>query len=267
MRGRGLLLLGLLADLPLGAPALAGPAYVPFVAPEDPGPFAERSTVPSLELYNFGGQTRRYAIRFVAAGEDGSQGGQPVAAGRLKPAQRVTVSCCAGRSGVLVVTGAPQIAVGAHVDETFLRRPVPNEVRGRLPVLTARDALPAGTRAVLSSLIGDPVGQWTDSLGILNLGGTMAHCSVTGIQHFIFIIPELAAIDIPPGSVAAFPDVLVVFRGALVNLLVFDPLVTCDQPFYPFAILYGGNFNFLRPTLPWMEFVPPSVQLAGAPPG
>jgi len=266
MRGRVLLLFGLLADLPLGAPAVAGPAYVPFVAPEAPGPFANRSTVPSLELYNLGGEPRRYAIRFVPAGEDGSKGGEAVAAGRLKLGQRITVSCCAGESGVLIVTGAPQIAVGAHIDETFLRRTVPNEVRGRLPVLTARDALPAGTRAVLASLISDPLGEWTNSLGILNLGSASAHCSVTGLGHGIFIFPELDAIDIPPASVAAFPDILSRLRGPSVPVVItFNPLVTCDQPFYPFAILYGGNFNTFRPTLPWMEFVPPSVRLADAP--
>jgi hypothetical protein len=167
---------------------------------------------------------------------------------------------------VLVVTGAPQIAVGAGIDETFLRVPAPNEVRGRLPVLTAPDALPAGARAVLSSLVSDPVGQWTNSLGILNLGGTTAHCSVAGIRHLFWTFPELDAIDVPPGSVAAFPDVLAVLRGPRVPVVTaFNPVVTCDQPFYPFAIVYGGNFNTFLPSLPWIEVVPPSVRLAGAP--
>lgn len=265
MRDRVLVLFGLLGGPLLGAPAMAGPAYVPFVAPEAPGPFTARSTVPSLELYNLGGQPRRYAVSFVAAGEDGRGGGEPVNARSLKPATAATVSCCAGESGVLIVTGAPQIALGAGIEETFLRQPAPNEVRGRLPVLTARDALPAGTRAVLQSLTSDPVGIWTNSLGILNLGSAVAHCSVTGLGHGIFIFPELAAIDIPSASVAAFPDILSRLRGPIVPVTVFNPLVTCDQPFYPFAIVYGGNFNTFMPTLPWVEFVPPSVRLADAP--
>ena len=44
------------------------------------------------------------------------------------------------------------------------------------------------------------------------------------------------------------------------------PLVTCDQPFYPFAILYWGlPGNPFLSILPWIEFVPPIVPLGAVP--
>jgi hypothetical protein len=253
----------------IALPSLAGEAYIPFVTQNLPGVDPSRSTTVHVEIYNQGTVSRRYAVSFVRAGEDGSHGGTFLRTDAQTPGTARTLSCCDGESGMLIVSGAPQIAFTAHLDEVF-DQPAPNTVSLRLPLITAREALPAGSHASLQKLVwqfGDSV---TTSLGILNLGHHPAHCTVSGID-FPQQFPELQSIDVPPVSVAALPSVLhaPVIPGLASSLItVFEqrPTFTCDQPFYPFALVYRGLLGSSLPGgLPWVEFVPPTVPLGTVP--
>lgn len=253
----------MLLCLALTMPAVAGEVYIPFLAADDPPDDSGRSTVPSVEVYNLGGVARRYTVRVVGAGEDGGAGGELVATAVLAPGATAVVPCCTRASGLLVVSGAPQIAAGGRLALTFTGGPAPNVLVARLPALTLRDALRPGTTAVLQTLQGTQSGSRRSSLGILNLGTAEATCAVKlGIFEDRF--PELFELTVPPRSLAAFPDVFSRLRGVHAPVFIdVRTLVVCDRPFYPFAVNFVGDFDVVS-GLPWVELVPPSVQLANA---
>jgi hypothetical protein len=264
---RALRLLLLLEAL-IVLPALAGPAYIPFVTTDPVGQDSGRSPAPSVELYNTGSVARRYSVRFVPAGTPGTPGtpggiggtaGELVQEDTLAPHTFAAVSCCDERSGVLVVSGAPQIAVSAGLSVMF-NHPPPNAVFTRLPVLTSQNAVPARGSVLLETLAWAANGGVTSSLGILNFGSRLAHCSVTGFVDAPERFTDLQDLLVQAGSSGALPDVL----GQRIGSLDFSsyaarPTVTCDQPFYPFAIDYNSG------SLPSIIVVPPSVLLGNAP--
>jgi hypothetical protein len=250
----------LLSSFLIALPVLAGEAFVPFVTSDPDGIDSGRSTGADIELCNRGSVTRHYTVRFVPAGATGPAAGVLVQAGTLDPGSFARVSCCeSGKaSGVLVVSGAPQIAVAADLLELF-NHPEPNGVLARLPVLTAQDAVPAGGSALLQQLTWASNGVVTSSLGIFNLGSRPAHCSVSGFGDTAASFSDLRSFLVPAGSTAAFPDVL----GQRIGTQGFTsftvrPAATCDQPFYPFAVQYAGDVEGL---LPGIKVVPPSVML------
>jgi hypothetical protein len=259
VRARCFLLSGLLIALSL--PALAGESYVPFVTPEPPGTGTSpiRATFLSFDVINNGAVNRLAAIRFVALGEDGNAGGTTIFNARLPSSRPFPRICCQDSSGLLVLSGAPQIEIEVHLTEAFAQAE-PNLISLRLPLLTARDARPAGSTARLETLHGDGLGFRVTSLGILNLARQPAHCSVAGfppvVQQRFF-----GTITVPPISVAAYPDLF----GRPSLGLEGAPTITCDQPFYPFAIAYVGFPGAPASSLPWAEFVPPVAMLGGTP--
>jgi hypothetical protein len=255
VRASYLLLLGVLIALP----ARAGQVYIPLVTTDPAGFDSGRSTTASLELYNLGSVPRRYSVRFVPAGAIGLEGGELVQAGTLAPRSFAVVPCCSQISGVLVVSGAPQIAVSARINEQVTQPQLLGVLTG-VPVLTARDAVPARGSALLQTLVWTENGQLTSSLGILNFGRRPAHCSVSGFVEVPERFSDLQNLVVAAGSTAALPD----FIGQRIRSLgtfssyAARPTVTCDQPFYPFAINYGGG-------LPSIDFVHPAVVLGDAP--
>lgn len=252
-----------LLTLTLALPAAAGEVYIPFLAADAPGTDSGRSTMPRVTLHNLGGVHRRYVVRLTPAGEDGRQVRELVATELLEPGGSRQPGCCNRGSGVLVVSGAPQIAVGARLDLLF-NQPPPHHLLTRLPVLTARDALRPGTTVVLHGLQGTSVGSILSSLGILNLGTATASCAVE-IGIFEHFFPELGQVLVPPLSVAAFPDVFSRLRGPKgPGSFETRTRVRCDQPFYPFGVNFV-SFPTPQSGLPWVEFVPPSLQLGNAP--
>jgi hypothetical protein len=258
-------LLGLLVLLlAAAAPASAAEAYVPFLAVDAPGSDSGRSTSPTVELFNLGGKTRSFTVRLTPAGADGRRVREPVAEGSLLPAAFAVAACCTRQSGLLVASGAPQVAIGARLGLTF-NRPPPNSVLARLPVLTARDALRPGTTGVLQTLQGTNSGTVRASLGIVNLGRGRATCRVD-IGDFQDHFPELFEdVVVPPLSLVAFPDVFRNLRGASGPASVsMRTQVRCDQPFYPFGINFVGDLALAPTLLPWVEVVTPSVPLGVA---
>ena len=264
MRIYGLLWLGLLCALP----AVAGEVYIPFVAADAPFTDSGRSTTPTVDLYNLGAASRRYSVLFTPAGEDGTRVRELVGASLLTPGNSTGESCCARESGLLVVTGAPQIAVSARLGLIY-EGPLATNLLTRLPALTARDGLRAGSAGVLVGLQGERSDAARSSLGILNLERSPATCSVSiGILDERF--PELVEFVVPPLSVAAFPDIFARLRGVHAPAsFETRTRATCNRLFYPFGINFVGYLQQVGDTVQvgvrWLEFVTPSVPIASAP--
>jgi hypothetical protein len=253
-------LAGALAGFLVALPALAGTAYVPFVAAEPSGT-SGRATAIDFDLINLGTVQRVGTVRFVAAGENGDTGGTSLFNLHLEPFRNFPRTCCDDASGLLILSGAPQIAYTVTLRETFTGQPTPNEVDRQLPVVTAEDAFPAGTQARFLTIAGDGAGVNVSSLGILNLGHQTAHCTVDGfppvVEQFFF-----NGVTIPPVSVAAYPDLL----GRPTLGISGAPLVRCDQPFYPFVIGYSGALgNVYSLQLPSIDLLTPVKPLGTVP--
>lgn len=255
-----LVLVGLLPALPVSA----GEAYIPFVAADAPPLDSGRSTTPVVDLFNRGVAPRRYAVWFTPAGADGTKVRQSVGLRWLDGGSSAHEACCSRESGVLVVTGAPQVAVGARLGFAFVGPPA-TDLLTRLPVVTARDGLPRGATGVLMGLRGDPRGANRASLGILNLERSPAVCSVA-IGNYDERFPELFEFVVPPLSVAAFPDIF----SRLVGVRGPPPFetrtrATCNRLFYPFGINFEGTFQpvdgVFQFNVRWLEFVPPGVPI------
>jgi hypothetical protein len=247
----------------IALPALAGTAYIPFVTTDPAGFDSGRSSAPGVELYNTGSVPRRYSVHVIPAGGSSLNGGELVQEGTVAPHTFVSVGCCAEGSGVLVVTGAPQIAVSAGLGLLF-NHAQPNSIGTRLPVITTRDAVPANGGALLDNLAWTANGAVTASLGILNFGSHLAHCSVTGFVDLPERFTDLQNLVVPSGSTIALPDVLGQRLGSSSGFTAYTarPTVTCDQPFYPFAIDYENDSTGILPSI---VIVPPSLTLGNAP--
>jgi hypothetical protein len=250
----------LLFSFLVALPALAGTGYVPFVAALPAGSDGTRATQVSFNLINLGVVPRVGGVHFVAAGQDGNSGGVDLLSLRILPGQTFSRTCCDNASGLLILSGAPQIEYEIYLQETFPQEAAPNSLSVRLQVITAEDALPAGSRGTLQTLFGDGVGVNVTGFGILNLGHQTAHCSVENLPPFVEQF--VRQVVVPPVSVMGFPDLFLrpIFgtEGR--------PIVTCDQPFYPFALLYhgllGSRFSL---GLPWIEFAGPVRPLGTVP--
>ena len=258
MRTLRLLLLETLMVL-IALPALAGQVYIPFVTTDPAGLDSGRSPAPGVELYNTGNVARRYSVHFIPAGASGVAGRELVQEGTLAPHTFAGVACCEGRSGVLVVSGAPQIALSASLDLMF-NHLQPNSIATHLPMLTTADAVPAHGNALLLGLSWSANGGVTSSLSILNFGPRLAHCSVSGFVQAPERFADLQDLLVQAGSTIALPDVLGQRIGSLgFSSYAATPTVTCDQPFYPFAI------DYFSASLPFIVIVPPALTLGSAP--
>ncbi len=239
-------------------PALAGTAYVPFVTASPSG--TDRATQVSFGLVNLGTVPRLGAVQFVAAGESGTTGGTQLFSLRMEPGRTFTRACCVDASGLLILSGAPQVEYDIALNEVFPQQAAPNSLSLRLPLITSKESLPAGSRGTLPLLSADGAGIVVTSFGILNLGHQAAHCSVDGFPPYVEQF--VREIVIPPVSVAAYPDLFLrPTLGAQGR-----PIVSCDQPFYPFALIYH-DLPASTPSfeLPWVEFAGPVVPLGTVP--
>jgi hypothetical protein len=248
----------ILLTLLVAMPALAGTAYVPLVAASPSG--TDRATQVSFDLVNLGTVPRLGAVHFVAAGENGNAGGTQLFSLRMEPGRTSTRTCCVDASGLLLLSGAPQVEIDVFLQEIFPQQAEPNSLSLRLPLITSKEALPAGSRGTLPMLSADGAGIVVTSFGILNLGHQPAHCSVDGFPPYVEqFVREIA---IPPVSIAAYPDIFLrPTLGAQGR-----PVVICDQPFYPFALIYHGlSGAALSFELPWIDFAGPVVPLGTVP--
>ena len=250
-------LLGPLALLSALAPAFAGTVYVPVVTTKTVG-----TTTYSTRLWlaNPGTVTRRFTIVFLPAGTDGTQrsGVTPqaftMAAGG---ALLLTNLAPAGASGMLEITGAPQILTTARLDAAD---PLSTVTAGAyVPAVSSKNLVAKNGSADLLGLERSATGRVTN-LGVLNLGQQAAQCTVRAVSLTGTPLADPAVVNVAPVSLRRFDDAL----GILGVTAISDARlsVSCDQDFWAFAEVLGG-------TTPAVAVVTPTLSLdsALAPPG
>lgn len=254
---RKTLLLGALALLAPLVPAFAGTVYIPVTSNRTVG---TTTYVTRLWLSNPGAASRRLSVLFLPANTDGTvRTGLTPQSFTLAPGGTLLLSGLAptGASGLLELTGAPQVLATARLDavDTAAR----TLGSAYVPAISSKNLVAQNGSADLLGLERGTAGPVTH-LGVVNLGQRAAQCTVRAARVNGTPIGDPAIVSVPPVSLRRFEDAL----GLLGVTAVADARVgiSCDQDFSAFAEVLGT-------AAPAVVVVTPSLSLDStlAPPG
>jgi hypothetical protein len=250
-------LLGLLALFAALAPAFAGTVYVPVSANKAAGSV---TYLTRLWLANPGTVARQVTVLFLPAGTDGTQRTGVTPRGlSIGPNGTLLLTNLApdGASGLLEITGPPQVLATARLDALDAQHAV--AASAYVPAISSKNLVAKNGTADLLGLARSDSGPVTN-LGLVNLGQQLAHCTVRAAFVNGAPIGGAAVVTVPPVSVRRFEDA---FSGFGVSALTDARLsATCDQDFSAFAEVLGT-------ASPSAVLVAPTVTLDStlAPPG
>ena len=215
----------------------AAAAQVLYVPVPSTSAFGQAPQV-RLSFANPSGADRRCGTVFIPAGHDGSAPGRP---------RRTTVpaggtaffdgTALVSGAGLLQLSGAPQVFAGAE-----LSLALPGGTADlALPVLSSANVVAAHNLAVVQGLRRGDDGAFSN-LELVNFGQQLAQCSVSLVAAD-GSGAGAATVTVPPVSMRSFPDVLKGAGGAVADVAA---QVSCDQGFYPYAVIYTPNPSALR---------------------
>ncbi|HZF11796.1 MAG TPA: hypothetical protein VFE33_23665 [Thermoanaerobaculia bacterium] len=248
----GLLLSGLLS---LGAltPLSAGEVFVPYASNRTIGGTTYRTKV---WVTNTGATVRRFTALFIEGGTDGGKLPDPDPTSGISVGPGATVVLTnlapAGKLGMLEISGAPQLVVTARIEAV-------NPANGTLlstanvPMVGQDNAAAANTFIDLQGIERTSHGAISDFL-ILNLSRQSTQCTLGAFRANNTQIAQTAILTLLPLSQRAFADALAALGETQIADTHFQ--VTCDQPFYAYAVAYraGG---------PETSYISPSMALIG----
>jgi len=254
---RRVLLLGSLALLVALVPAFAGTVYLPVSTNKTVGSVSYQTR---LWLSNPGTTARQVTIFFLLEGTDGTQRGtaKPQAYTLAANGTMLLTNLAPnGVSGLVEITGAPQILATAHLEGLDTQHAI--AATGYLPAISSKTMVVKNGTADLLSLSRSDNGPVTN-LGLVNLGQQVTQCTVRATLVNGVPLGGAAVVTVPPVSVRRFEDAL----GFLGISAVADARIsaTCDQNFSAFAEILGT-------AVPSVVLITPTVSLDSTlvPPG
>jgi hypothetical protein len=217
------------------APLLAVDAYVPLAANLPLGAATYRTL---LIATNTGTANAAFNVTFLASGTDGTTGNPQPASFGLSPGTtlRVYNAVPSGSRGMLAVSGDPAIAVSARVEALAANGNV--LASSEVPVVTADKAVSPGQRSQLQGLQQTAAGIASD-LGLMNLSGSIAHCTVQAFRSDGGKIANAVSLTLPPRSNTDFTGALARLGQTSIKDARFD--VTCDQVSGTYALVYRAG--------------------------
>lgn len=241
MRVRSLVLPLLAAAL--AAPLSAGDLLLPLAGGTSPD-----GTTYSTRVWvtNTGASARRVTSTFVAAGADGTRAATGPAVS-VSPGATVLATGLSpkGQSGILLLSGAPQLLVTARLEATARDGSLRAAAAG--PVVSGHQLAAAGAVLQLHGLSQKPVGLSSD-LHVVNAGTKAAQCGIDAFRFDGTRIGQTATITVPPLSARVFEKALAILGATDIDEARFA--VTCNQAFYTYARVYkpgGGELNLMTP--------------------
>lgn len=254
---RKTLLLGALALLATLVPAFAGTVYIPVTSNRTVGTITYGTR---LWLANPGTVTRRFSVLFLPAGSDGTvRTGLTPQSFTMAPGGTLLLTNLApdGASGLLEITGAPQVLATARLDAADPLRTVGSSAS--VPAISSKNLVARNGTADLLGVERGATGPVTN-LALINLGQQPAQCTVRASRVNGDAIADAATVVVAPVSERRFEDAL----GTLGVTAVSDARlsVSCNQDFWAFAEVLGT-------VVPGVVVVTPTVSLDStlAPPG
>jgi hypothetical protein len=232
----------LLAAL-IAAPLAAGELLIPLSAGTAPDGTAYATRV---WVTNTGSVSRRLSYTFIVPGADGTKvattgslaipGGDTVLAKNLAPA---------GRNGMLLVSGAPQLLITPRLEAVGPNDALRAATAG--PVVSGVEISPANGRLHLHGLTHRQGGLITD-LYVINASRQPAQCTVDALRDDGSRIGATLRLTMPPLSVRVTEKALASFGATGIDEARFA--VSCSQAFYAYARVAkpgGAELNVVTP--------------------
>lgn len=237
---------GLVLAALLAAPLTAGELIIPLAA----GAAADGSTWSTrVWVTNTGTVARRLSYTFIAPGADGTRvattgsvsidGGDTVLVKNLAPA---------GRNGMLLVSGAPQLLITPRLEATG-----PNDaLRGATagPVVSGTDLAPGNGRLHLHGLTHRQGGLITD-LYVINASRQAAQCTVDAYRDNGSAVGNTLRFNLPPLSARVTERALATFGATAIDESRLT--ISCNQAFYAWARVAkpgSAELNVVTPSQP-----------------
>lgn len=241
------LLLSVLISAPLSAEV-----FVPHVSNKTIGNLAYNTKV---WVSNTGTTDRRFTTAFIETGVNGSAlagTGTGATVGGEKTSLLVGTAPN-DKIGMLEVAGAPQLVVNARI-EVFSPQGV-MLASTNLPVVSASNTIPAGTKIYLQGLDRHVAAGTSSDFGLLNLSRESAQCTVRGLRADGLQSGQATTLTVVPLSHRYVADALAAFGETSIADARLE--VSCDKPFYAYAIVYTLN-------VPNTLVITPSGSMEGA---
>ena len=233
----------LLLSAALAAPLTAGELIIPLSA----GTAADGTSYTTrIWITNTGSVPRRWTSTFVAPGADGTKApagkslaigpGATVVAGNLAPA---------GQSGILLVSGAPQLVTTARLESTGKDGSLRAATAGPLvsgPVITAGH----GTLQIHG--LSHRQGGLSTDLYLVNTSRQPAQCTIAGFRDDGSRTGADVRSAVPPLSMRVIENALPALGAGGVDEA--RASISCDQNFYAFARVAkpgSGELNVMTP--------------------
>jgi hypothetical protein len=241
-----------LIALGLSAPLKAERVYVPVVDVQgaDGKPLATQ-----LWISNFDGRERLYSSVFLKSETDGTElSGRGVRA--RVPANKAAYlkrAAAEGETGLLEID-RDELAVNAWIQTSRGRRTFYTGV----PVISESTRVEAGGTAYLNGL-GRQDNREDRSLALVNVAGDVASCQMDFLRTDGTAIGSGVAVDVPALSMRPFADAL----GLGSEPEAKGARVSCDQPFYAYALTVDHGTSEVSFATPEQEFTAKARQTGG----
>jgi hypothetical protein len=235
-------LLGLFASL---VPAFAGTVYVPIAPPQKIGDVIYRTQV---AVGNPGAVARQLSTTFIGSGRDGTQAGTAPATATVAAHGTLVLTNLtpAGRDGMLEISGAPELAVSAHLEAVSRTGRILSSAS--LPVVGSDQVVPGGAAAQLQG-IGRTSAGVRHRFGLINLGLAEAACAVTAYRSAGTPVGQPVRFTVPALSHNSVVAPLAGFGSALFAEARVE--VSCNASFYVYAVQLSpeGAATVARPSV------------------
>lgn len=227
----------------LAAPLAAGELLIPLSAGSAPDgtDYATR-----VWITNTGGVSRRLTYTFIAPGADGTRAG---VSGTLAipPGDTVLAKnlAPAGRNGMLLVSGAPQLSITPRLEAVGPNGALRAAAAG--PVVSGPQVVSANGRLHLHGLTHRQGGMITD-LYVINVSKSQAQCTVEAFRDTGVPIGAPLRFTLPPLSVRVTEKALATFGTNGIDEARLT--VSCGQAFYAYARVAkpgGAELNVVTP--------------------
>jgi hypothetical protein len=229
----------------LPAPALAGNVFVPLASQVS---IAGATYATTVLISNPDQAPRHFATLFIQQGIDGTT--QKAGSGNITVPPSATTTLTgvapAGQSGLLEVSGAQQLVVGARLEVIDAGGNMLGAAT--IPAISQDSALAAGAVMELQGLQRSAGGMITD-FSLVNLDGSAAQCTVAAFAPDGHALAPPATLSLLPLSRRDFADALAILGAEVIA----DARIvaTCDHVFFAFAIVYqpgGAAIQFVGPS-------------------
>jgi hypothetical protein len=236
-------LAAVIAILTAGA-AAAGTVYLPLATNQTVEGKQYRTIIWAT---NTSGQSVQVQVRFIPSGTDGTVGfdGPADETFFVGPRQSMPVAAGLGQIGMLEVRSDANLS---YIGELHSFSPGGQRMSSTaVPLVDAARVLSAGDTAQLLAMERQPAGS-ESNLGILNLGGDEAACTIRAFRPDGSQILGSATVAVPPLGHREFPDALGILGEPSIDGARFE--VSCDQSFYAYGVLLSrvpDSTQFVEP--------------------